>query len=224
MQIAFSGVKKGLAIFWEDSILLMFFNILCFLSMLPALLFYNMTIGAASVVTAVLTTFLFLPLTFFLFALYHVLFDLRRGIHVSMKSYFRYLRSTWKPALIFGGINLLGFLLIGWNLRFYAQFEAAWAGLFQLTFLSISLVWIVLQMIMLPLYPRLEEPAFKNALKNAAAVVGHYLLSAAVLVLLTAVLLTLTFFFQVLGVFFTIVLIASLAEGIVGEVIVVETG
>ena len=129
----------------------------------------------------------------------------------------------WKQALIFGSANILAVLLVGWNLRFYAQFEAAWAGVLQLLFLSISLVWATLQLVMLPLYPRLEEPKFRTALRNSIAITGRYLIPALVLVICTAALLLVTYKLQALGALFTFVLIAALAEGIVGEVVIADT-
>ncbi len=69
MGIAFAGIRKGLSILKDDIILLIFVNILCSISILPALLFYNLMIANASVVTSIINTILFLPLVFFLFAL-----------------------------------------------------------------------------------------------------------------------------------------------------------
>jgi uncharacterized membrane protein YesL len=149
-----------------------------------------------------------------------VLFDGRQGIHVSFKTFFRHLRKMWKQALIYGAINLLVAMLVGWNLRFYAQFEAAWAGVFQLLFLSISLVWATLQLVMLPLYARLEEPKFRTALRNSVANTGRYLIPVLGLVISTAALLVLTYRLQALGALFNFVLIGALAEGIIGEVVI----
>jgi hypothetical protein len=92
----------------------------------------------------------------------------------------------------------------------------------QLLFLSISLVWATLQLVMLPLYPRLEEPKFITALRNSIAITGRYLIPAFVLVICTAALLLLTYKLQALGAIFTFVLIGTLAEGIIGEVVIAD--
>lgn len=144
MKTAVAGIRKGVSIFWEDSITLLLFNLFCFLSILPALLFFTVTGSNVSVITSIANTLLFLPIVFFLFALFAALYDGGQDGEVSFKSFFRHLRNTWRQALIFGTINLLFALLVGWDLRFYAQFETAWAGLFQLLFLSISIVWATL--------------------------------------------------------------------------------
>jgi uncharacterized membrane protein YesL len=113
-------------------------------------------------------------------------------------------------------------LLVGWNLRFYAQFDEAWAGIVQWVFLSISLVWAILQIIMLPMYPRLEEPSFKLALKNSTAIFARYLIPVLTLVVWTVLFVVLTVMFQALGMLFSFVFIAALGEGIIGEVVIVE--
>lgn len=222
MKIAAEGIRKGILIFWDDSILLLLFNFLCFLAVLPALLFFTVTRTNFSVVTSIVNTALFLPLTFFLFALFAVLYDGRQGIHISFRKYLSYLRKTWKQALIFGSVNFLVVMLIGWDLRFFAQFETAWAGVFQLLFLSISLVWATLQLVMLPLYPRLEEPNFRTALRNSVAISGRYLIPTLVLIVCSAAFLLLTYNLQALGALFTFVLIGILAEGIIGEVVIAD--
>jgi len=222
MRIVYDGFKKGISIFWDDSILLILFNFVCFLSLLPALLFYSVTQSDPSVLASVVNTWLVLPFAFFIFALYHVLFDCRQDIVISIKSFLGYIRSTWKSALIFGVINIMVALLVGWNLRFYAQFDEAWAGIVQWVFLSISLVWAILQIIMLPMYPRLEEPSFKLALKNSTAIFARYLIPVLTLVVWTVLFVVLTVMFQALGMLFSFVFIAALGEGIIGEVVIVE--
>lgn len=219
MNVAVGGIRKGFTIFWGDSILLLLFNFLCFLSALPALLFYSVTGATVTVVTSTVNVLLFLPLAFSLFALYALLFDCRLHIGIRFKKFFIYIGRTWKQALVFGTINIIVILLTGWNLRFYGQFSEAWAGFLQLLFLSISLVWATIQLVMLPLYPRTAEPNYRTVLRNAIAITGHYLLPVIVLVILTAGLLLLTYRLQALGALFTFVLIGALAEGVVGEAI-----
>ena len=220
MRIVYDGFKKGLSIFWDDSILLIIFNFVCFLALLPALLFYSVTIANRTILIAIINTVLVLPFVFFIFALYYVLFDCRRNIVIKIKTLFGYIRSTWKDALIFGVINLLFVLLVSWNLRFYAQFDEAWADVIQAAFLSISLGWAILQIIMLPMYPRLDEPSFKLALKNSAAIFAGYLIPVLMLVVWTILFVVLTVMFQALGMLFSFVFIAALAEGIIGEVVI----
>ena len=220
MRIVYEGFKKGISIFWDDSISLIVFNFICFLSLLPALLFFSVTNGTVSVLTSIINTVLFLPSVFFIFPLYHVLFDGRQGIVVSFRSFFGYLRSTWKQAFVFGVANVFVALMVGWNLRFYAQFNEAWAGIMQAIFVSLSLIWMILQISMLPLYPRLNEPSFKLALRNAGALFAGYLLPVLVMAGWTILFIVLTIMFQALGMLFSFVFIAALSEGIVGEIVI----
>lgn len=220
MRIVYEGFKKGISIFWDDSISLIVFNFICFLSLLPALLFFSVTNGTASVLTSIINTVLFLPSVFFIFPLYHVLFDGRQAIVISFRSFFGYMRSTWKQAFVFGVANVFVALMVGWNLRFYAQFNEAWAGIMQAIFVSVTLIWMILQITMLPLYPRLTEPSFKLALRNAGALFAGYLLPVLVMAVWTILFIVLTIMFQALGMLFSFVFIAVLSEGIVGEIVI----
>lgn len=220
MRIVLDGFKKGFSIFWDDSILLIVLNFICFLSLLPALLFYTVTNAVPSIVTLILNTVLFLPSAFFIFALYHVLFDCRRGIVVNYRVYFGYVRSTWKQALIFGVANVVAALMVGWNLRFYAQFHETWAGIMQAVFISVAMIWMILQISMLPLYPRLTQPSFKLALRNAGAIFAGYMLPVLVLAVWTVLFIVLTMLFQALGMLFSFVFIGALSEGIIGEIVI----
>ena len=110
--------------------------------------------------------------------------------------------------------------MVGWNLRFYAQFGEAWAGIMQAIFISITMIWMILQITMLPLYPRLTEPSFKLALRKAGAIFAGYLLPVLVMVVWTFLFIVLTVIFQVLGMLFSFVFIAVLSEGIVGEIVI----
>jgi len=220
MRIVFEGFKKAFSIFWDDSISLIVFNFICFLSLLPALLFFSVTNATASVVTSIINTVLFLPSVFFIFALYHVLFDCRRSIVISFRSFFGYIGSTWKQALIFGVINVFMALMVGWNLRFYAQFHEAWAGIVQAIFVSVTMIWVILQITMLPLYPRLTDPSFKLALRNAGALFAGYILPVLVMAVWTVLFIFLTIMFQALGMLFSFIFIAALSEGVVGEIVI----
>lgn len=220
MRIAFEGIKKGFSIFWGDSILLIVLNFICFLALLPALLFFSVTASETAVITSTLNIVLVLPFVFFLFALYAVLFDCRQNNVISLKSYFRYIRTTWKQALIFGLVNIVFALMVGWNLRFYAQFQTNWALVLQYVFLSISLIWSILQIIMLPLFPRLENPQFKLALRNSAAILASYWLPVLALLFWTGLLLVVTLAYQFLGMLATFVFIGAWGEGVIGEIVI----
>lgn len=224
MNVIIPGFKKAVSIIWEESILLIGLNVIIFLAIVPALLFFNLSSEFVSVFTSIINTLLFFPVVFFLFPLFYLLYDVASGNAVKIKGYFHYMRLTWKLALRWGGINLIIFLLVTWNLRFYAQFEAQWAGIMQLSFLSILLIWIVLQCLMLPIYPRMKTPGYKLALQNAMSILGQYLPAVIILVSLLAVLLIASISFQVLPLFFTFVVTGALLEGYVGEIIRTETG
>ncbi|MFO7679264.1 MAG: hypothetical protein R6X34_04375 [Chloroflexota bacterium] len=215
-------MKKAGTIFWDDSILLIVFNLFTFLSILPALLVNSLVQETISIVTSLITTLLFFPIAFFLFALFSAVHNLSQGNVVKVSDYFHYMRQMGKQAFVWGALNLLSFLLFGWNLRFYAQFDEAWGAMMQLLFLSLAFIWFVLQLLMLPIYPRLQKPGFKLALRNAAGMMGRYPFPLISIIILIAFLLTLTFLFQFAAIFFTFALITVLLEGLVSEILKIE--
>jgi hypothetical protein len=140
-----------------------------------------------------------------------------RGIHFS--TFFSYAWSLLKPAYIWGGINLVVIVAIWFNLNFYASIDASWTVIVRLFIFSLSVCWIVLQLIVLPLYPRLVEPSFKLALRNAAVIVGRYPLPIIVLLVVVAVLTVVSILFSALAVLVTFSFIAVLANNTVDVIV-----
>jgi hypothetical protein len=62
--------------------------------------------------------------------------------------------------------------------------------------LGIAIFWFALQLIMLPLYPRLEEPGFKIALRNAAVLLARNPLPFLTMLLIVWVMVALTLMIQ----------------------------
>src|SRR5262245_9686434 len=85
-----------------------------------------------------------------------------------------YAGSNWSQAYLWGGITW-AVLLIAWsNLVFYNRLEVQWVAFLQMFIMGVSLLWIILQLITLSFYPRLDQPGLKLALRNAGISMGRY--------------------------------------------------
>ncbi len=196
LQMVVDIIKKSALDVWEEALYLIIFNVIWFL-------------GAV----------LILPLPFFTFALFFTVYDISQGKGISFGAFFTYGRQMWKQAYTWGVINLGVYVLAGVNLSFYCQIAAQWAAIIQLVVLALTIFWTILQVVSLPMYPRLKEPGFRLALRNAAAVVGLQPLAIFTLIVIIGLVGIITLFFQALAFLAAISIIAVAANRTVEAVL-----
>lgn len=154
-------IKKSVINVWDELLYVIVFNVVWL-------------VGAASIVLWPFVTF----------GLFCIAKDIGEDKGIKFGNFFSYARQMWKPAYIWGGINLAVFMALWLNLSFYGGIEAQWAGIVQLVFIALTIFWGILQLIALGVYPRLEEPRFKLALRNAAVIMARQPLLILVLVVI----------------------------------------
>lgn len=182
-------IKQSALDVWEEMLYLVLFNVICLVGML-----------------------LIIPWPFVTFALFFTLYDISQGKGIKLNTFIAHGRRMWKPAYIWGGMNLLAAVIFWTNLNFYSSFRAQWALIMQVLFLSLTVFWTILQLIILPLYPRLSEPSFKLALRNGAIVMGRYPLVIFVLVVFVVLIVLLAFLFPPIAFLIALVAIAAMAN------------
>jgi hypothetical protein len=101
-------------------------------------------------------------------------------------------------------------VLLWLNLNFYAGIEARWAALMQLLMTTITIFWVALQVIALAFYPRLAEPGFKLALRNATVITGRYPLIIIVVLIANVLILVISSIFPAFAFAISFSLIAVL--------------
>ncbi len=191
-MVIWSIIKKAGLDFWEEMLLLIIFNLFWLL-------------GAV----------LILPYPFVTFALFYTVYDIGQGKGIKSAKFFNYGKQNWKAAYIWGGLNLVALFVLWINVRFYAGIETQWAFFVSLFFVSLTIFWLVMQLIVLALYPRLVEPSFKLALRNAAIIIGRHAPILLLILGLIALLLIATAFFPILAFIITFSLIAVLINSMV---------
>lgn len=181
---------------WDELLYMVIFNVIC---------------------VCCLVVFPLFP--FALFGLFYIAYDIGKGKAVKLSLFFSYAKQTWTLAATWGGINLLVMAILIANLAFYTGIQAQWAVVMRLLILGCIISWAVLQLIALALYPRLVEPGFKMALRNAAAVMG---LSPALVFLLTlwiAVVITISVFLPPLAILLSIAAVVIFTNRVVETVV-----
>lgn len=192
----FSAIRKSAIDAWDELLLLMVFNIIW-----------------------VVGTVLVLPWPFVTFALFFTVRDIGEGKGIKFNTFLNYGRENLKPAYIWGGINLVILVALLGNLYFYGRFPAQWAGVIQIFILTVLFFWGLTQLVALALYPRLVEPGFRLALRNAAVLLGRYPLPVLALLSVIALLIVLSLFFSALFVLITFSVIAVFINGMVDALV-----
>jgi hypothetical protein len=222
MGLILTGLKKTVLDAWDELIFLIMYNLILCLTMLPAIVYFISTFPEISMLTLAMTGLLLLPSCLFLFAMFEVAFHVNKGNSVNFFDFFQFIRHSWQHALIWGAINLIITLIFMSNLKFYGQFVTNWAGILQFMVLALFVVWWVLQLVMLPMYPHLNEPGLKIALRNSLALIGRYSLPVLVTAIITGIILGLTVIFQFLAFFFTFFAIVMLCSSMLTAILDVE--
>ena len=182
------AVKQAALDIWDELLHLILFNMIWFL-------------GAI----------LIIPIPYLTFGLVYTAYDVVEGKSIKIGAFFNHANRTWKQAYIWGGINLVVVVLLWFNLAFYTGVNADWAIILRLFIVALSIFWGVLQIIVLPIYPHLEEPGLKNAYRNALILIGRYPLAVLTLLFFIVLFAVLSFFLQALPILLTFAALAVLA-------------
>ncbi len=170
-------IKKSTTDLWDEMLYMVLFNLIWFFG-----------------------TLFILPWPFVTFALVFIAIDVADGKGIKWSKFWGYGRQNLKPAYIWGGVNLVALALMWFNVVFYSRYNTQWAQILQLFFLSLMAFWLLLQHVAVVLYPRLVEPSYKLALRNAAILVGKNPVISLVVMLLLGVLILVSAFFPALAV------------------------
>lgn len=169
-------IKKSTIDLWDEMLYMVLFNVIWLIG-----------------------TLLILPWPFVTFALYFIAIDVADGKGIKWSKFWGYGRKNLKSAYIWGGVNVVALGLMWFNIIFYSRFNAAWAQILQLFFLSLLAFWLLVQHIAVVLYPRLVEPSYKLALRNAAILVGKYPVVSLVVMVLSGAMILVSAFFPALA-------------------------
>lgn len=200
-MLIWQALRKSAADFWDELFYLMVLNLIW-------------SLGSLFII----------PLPFLTFGLWYTAHDVCQGKGIGLGTFFGHLRQTWKQALIWGAINIGISLVLLLNLNFYANLETQWATAAQITLIAVALLWSIVQLVALTLYPRLEEPGFRLATRNAGTLVAKYPLPVLALVAIFGLIGLLISFFPALFLLGAVSLMAVFANRMVKSIVYREMG
>jgi len=171
MTIIWDVLKKTMLFGWEEIIYLVIFNIVTLTALVlgPALVFIGVNKSVALMALGSMAMFAAPPA---LFGLFWLTYQISLGNAVKFSTYVDGARQYPKAAYIWGGVNMFIVVMLISNIIFYQSLAATWAGFAAVFFDGLLIVWVVLQLLTLALYPHLVEPSFRLAMKNALVLVA----------------------------------------------------
>lgn len=196
MRLIWSIIKLAAGDIWDEMLHLLVFNAIWLLGSL-----------------------LILPWPYLTFGLFFTAYDISQGKAIKLNSLFVRPARLWKQAYLWGAVNLLAALLFWFNLNFYRNFATSWAATIQIVFVALLLLWSVWQLLALPIYPRLEQPGLRLALRNAAIVLGRYPFAVLMLVVIVTLLLLIAVIFPMFAFFGAGAFIVVLCNRLVGTIV-----
>ena len=189
-------IRSSAADIWDEMLYLMIFNIIWLISLV-----------------------LVVPWPLVTFGLFFTVYDIGESKGIGFGKFWGYARRMWKQAYLWGGINL-AVLIIAWaNLNFYTRIEAQWAALLQMFITALTLFWVILQLVTLSFYPRLEQPGFKLALRNAGVAIGRYPFLTFFLIIIVVLILAIASFFPAVMLLGAVSIIAVVTNRVVDVVV-----
>lgn len=215
-------VKNAAADVWDEMLYLMVFNIIWVVITIPGLWLIVQGATLAFLPFTLLGVILLLPCSFVLFGLIFTVYDIGEAKGIGLGTFWKHIRQTWRQAYGWGLINLAVGVIAWGNWFFYAQVEAAWAGFAQMVVLALGLLWLILQLLALAFYPRLERPGFKLALRNAGVVLGRYPLAGIFLLIVVLLIAAVASFFPIIYFLGAFSIIAVIANRVVAAILVKE--
>jgi hypothetical protein len=196
MRMIWTALKQAGGDFWDELLLLIIFNAIWLLGSL-----------------------LLLPWPYLTFGLFYTAYQVGQGKAIKFRTFFVGPAPIWKQAYLWGGLNAFLLFVVWFNIRFYGSFNTQWSTVLQILLGAFAIFWVMLQLVALPMYPRLNEPGLKLALRNGVVAMGQFPLATLVLLLIVAAMVVVGSLFPLFAFMGAGSLTAVLANRIVGAIV-----
>ena len=214
MRLIWPIVKDAGVYFWEELFYLVIYNLIAFFALAPAGIFWISTTTVdpplSPLVAVPVSLLLASLLPYLLFALFWTVYDISDGKAIKLFTFFNIGWDRLKQAYIWWGINFIVLTIIAANITFYGNLEASWSVYPSMLFFGILLAWVLTQAFALTMYPRLVEPSFKLASRNALVIIAKQPLPVLFVGFLSIVMIILGYIVRPVGWFVSIAFIATL--------------
>ncbi|MFQ5613441.1 MAG: hypothetical protein ACE5H9_15045 [Anaerolineae bacterium] len=224
MPLLWPIVRKALSDIWEEAFYLALFNMLWVAGAVPGLLLITYGVQGPFLGLVLLGLLALVPWPFVTFGLFHTAHEIDQGKAIGLKTFFRGGRQRWRQAYLWGGLNALIVAVLLANIRFYSSpisplGNTSLGTMLSAFFASLTLLWLLWQLMVLTIYPRLETPGLRLALRNAAILMLAQPLPVVFVGFLALVLGLTAFVVPLLGFLSNFALIAVLANRATTEIL-----
>jgi len=169
-------IKDTAIYFWEELFYLVIFNLLTVISLAPGVYILwtspQMEPAPPPVVYVPISILLCSALPYTLFSLFWTVYEISEGKAIKFHTFFGGGKQLLKHAYIWWGINLVVLIILVVNISFYSGLQTGWSVYASMFFIGLLVAWLLTQAFALTMYPRLIEPGFKMATKNAMVIVA----------------------------------------------------
>ncbi|MEM7031118.1 MAG: hypothetical protein AAF629_16250 [Chloroflexota bacterium] len=214
MKLIWPIIKDTGIYFWEELFYLVIYNLITFFAIAPSVIFWFSSASSdppLSPLVAVPTSLLLASISpYLLFALFWTVYDISEGKAIKFLSFFTIGWGQLKQAYIWWGINFLVLSIIAANITFYGSLDASWRVYPSMLFFGILIAWILTQTLALTLYPRLMEPGFRLASRNALVIIAKHPIPILFTVFLCVVVVVLGVIVRPVGWFASIAFVATM--------------
>ncbi len=227
MSLLWSIIRKTFSDLWSESFLLILFNILWVVGSAPGLLILGYGALSRTLLLIVMGLIALILWPFMTFSLFYVTHEIVEGKAIGFRAFFSEGRRVWRKAYVWGGVNLIVIAVLVANISFYSNPDAPLGDstigdVVSSLFMSITIFWLVLQLFVLTMYPRLENPGIRNSFRYTGRLILRWPVPFLLSFLLAVALCLASFFVPILPLLITFSLIALLANRTTAEVLIAD--
>ena len=174
MRFIWPVLRESVIYFWEELFYLLIYNIIVLLTLVPGAIFISISIqGQVSPLFYVpVAVILLSAFPYAIFGLFGTIDQIADGKAIKISTFFSEGRKLLKQAYIWWLVNVVVIIILLTNIIFYVNLETQWSGYVTFFFVGILLTWLLTQVFALTFYPKLTEPGFKTASRNAMALIA----------------------------------------------------
>ncbi|HET7087553.1 MAG TPA: hypothetical protein VFL17_02770 [Anaerolineae bacterium] len=165
----------------------------------------------------VVMSLLIIPLPFATGGLFFAAREVSARRAVGWRTFFVGGRQVARPMYLWGALNLAVALILITNISFYGRLGNVFSDVIQSVLISAALVWLLLQLFVVPLLIQLRQPRLRVAVQDGSFLMLRHPLTTLAMALVVTVLIVASTMIPVLLAGITPAAIAVLSTRVVGE-------
>lgn len=224
MSLLWTITRKTFSDIWGESFLLILFNVLWVAGSAPGFLLIAYGAISRTLIFLFAGIMVLFPWPFLTFSLFRMAYEVGEGRAIGFRMFFTEGRKNIRQAYIWSAVNLIIMPILLTNITFYSNPASPVGGttigtVISSLFMSITMFWLIVQLFVLTMYPRLEEPGVRIALRQAVQIIGRWPVPVLFVAILAMSLVIVSIFFPILPLLITFSFIAVLANRATAEIL-----